>query len=80
MHHKKLLIHNLSSKNKFDAIILCVAHKEFLKLNYEDLKPKGFIYDLKVFATSCKIQVIMIIFDTTFLTEKRKNLLFLSFK
>ncbi len=50
MHHKKLLIHNLSSKNKFDAIILCVAHKEFLKLNYEDLKtPKGFIYDLKSF-------------------------------
>lgn len=35
-------------EGKFDAIVLTVAHKEFLDLNLEDLlKPNGIIYDVK---------------------------------
>ncbi|TQI70400.1 UDP-N-acetyl-D-galactosamine dehydrogenase [Gramella sp. Hel_I_59] len=35
-------------KSKFDAILLTVAHKEFLELNFEDLKePTSVVYDVK---------------------------------
>ncbi|QNM85762.1 nucleotide sugar dehydrogenase [Polaribacter pectinis] len=50
--------YNLVSKktlpnNKFDAIILTVAHKEFLELDFELLKKdKSIIYDVKSFLSS----------------------------
>jgi len=35
-------------KSKFDAILLTVAHKEFLELNFEELKePNSVVYDVK---------------------------------
>lgn len=35
-------------KNKFDAIVLTVAHKEFINLDFEDLKnEKSTVYDVK---------------------------------
>ena len=35
-------------KSKFEAILLTVAHKEFLELNFEDLKePTSVVYDVK---------------------------------
>lgn len=39
---------NSVPENKFDAIILAVAHDEFLKLNFTELqKPNSLIYDVK---------------------------------
>ena len=36
------------SKNKYDAIILAVSHKEFLTLNFKDLlKENAVLYDIK---------------------------------
>ena len=38
----------LISKNKYDAIILAVSHKEFLSLNFKDLlKENSVLYDIK---------------------------------
>jgi len=35
-------------KEKFDAVVLTVAHTEFLNLNFNSLlKPKGILYDVK---------------------------------
>jgi UDP-N-acetyl-D-galactosamine dehydrogenase len=42
------LIKQLAQKNIFDAIVLTVAHNEFLKLDLKSLlKPNGVIYDVK---------------------------------
>src|SRR5690606_7799025 len=39
---------NSVPENKFDAIILAVAHDEFLKLNFAEMqKPNSLIYDVK---------------------------------
>ena len=36
------------SQNKYDAIVLTVAHKEFILLDYDNiLKPQGVLYDVK---------------------------------
>ncbi|MBC7642937.1 MAG: nucleotide sugar dehydrogenase [Flavobacterium sp.] len=48
--HKEynLLMTNKLPETKFDVIILGVAHKDFLYLDFEKLKsPKGIIYDVK---------------------------------
>ena len=43
-----LIMTNKLPETNFDAIILGVAHKDFLKLDYEKLKsPKAIIYDVK---------------------------------
>ncbi|MEO0526421.1 MAG: nucleotide sugar dehydrogenase [Bacteroidota bacterium] len=44
----KLEILNLRPKNNFDAVVLAVAHKEFLELNLRSLlKENGVLYDVK---------------------------------
>jgi len=48
MHEYNLTTINQLPKTKFDAIILTVAHKEFLTLNLKAfLNPKGIMYDVK---------------------------------
>lgn len=42
-------IYNECPKSKYDAVILAVAHKSFLKLNLKKLSPKGIVYDVKGF-------------------------------
>lgn len=43
-----LVISNIIPKFKFDAVILAVSHKEFLKLNLKDItKNNSIIYDVK---------------------------------
>lgn len=48
--YKIRLIENIS-KNKYEAILIAVPHKEFIKMRIKDikmlLKPNGVIYDLK---------------------------------
>ena len=42
------IVNELSTDEKFDAVILCVAHKEFLGLDVKSLiKENGVIYDVK---------------------------------
>ena len=42
------VVNELTSKEKYDACILAVAHKEFLNLNINDLvKNQGVVYDVK---------------------------------
>ncbi len=47
---------NNMPQSKFDGIVLSVAHKEFLTINFKDyLKDKGIIYDVKG-VLKCKVQ------------------------
>lgn len=47
-HEYGIDITNIIPQNKYDAVILAVAHDEFLKLNVKDLvKENGVIYDVK---------------------------------
>lgn len=42
------ILNEISTSEKYDAIILCVAHKQFLDLNVKELiKEGGVIYDVK---------------------------------
>ncbi|SDH79728.1 UDP-N-acetyl-D-galactosamine dehydrogenase [Chryseobacterium taeanense] len=53
-HEYGLSIVNEIPKQKFDAIILTVAHKEFINLNLKDyLKENGVIYDVKGILADC---------------------------
>ena len=48
--YKSFMLNNLQNQSKYDAILLSVAHDEFLNIDYEKIKSKtGFIYDLKGF-------------------------------
>ena len=48
MHEYNLDMTNELPKSKFDAVVLTVAHKEFLKLNFSDLiVENGVLYDVK---------------------------------
>ena len=48
MHEYDLDMTNELPKSKFDAVVLTVAHKEFLKLNFSDLiVENGVLYDVK---------------------------------
>lgn len=48
--YKNLLITNISKTERYDAILLCVAHDAFLNIDYDMIKTeKGFIYDIKGF-------------------------------
>ncbi|MFD1613937.1 nucleotide sugar dehydrogenase [Gelatiniphilus marinus] len=48
MHEYNLKIVNTIPKNTYDAIVITVSHKEFLKLDLKSfLKQKGIIYDVK---------------------------------
>lgn len=50
LHEYKLIASKELTEKKFDAIVLTVAHKEFLSINYNSLlKPNGVIYDVKGF-------------------------------
>jgi UDP-N-acetyl-D-galactosamine dehydrogenase len=50
MHEYDLNLTNDLSENKYDAVVLAVAHKEFVELNLEKLKkPICVIYDVKGF-------------------------------
>ncbi len=47
-HEYNLESTNIAPNHKYDAIVLGVAHKEFLKLDLEELKKdKGVVYDVK---------------------------------
>ncbi|MGE4513925.1 MAG: nucleotide sugar dehydrogenase [Chryseobacterium sp.] len=53
-HEYGLSVVNEIPKQKFDAIILTVAHKEFMNLNLKDyLKENGVIYDVKGILADC---------------------------
>lgn len=48
MHEYKIVCHNEIPTNKFDGIVLGVAHKEFLDLDLDSLKNKlSIVYDVK---------------------------------
>lgn len=48
MHEYKIVCHNEVPSNKFDGIVLGVAHKEFLELDIDSLKNKlSIVYDVK---------------------------------
>ncbi len=48
MHEYKLTTTNELPKSTFDAIVLAVAHKEFLTLNLREmLNEDGVLYDVK---------------------------------
>tara|TARA_R110002049_G_scaffold296797_1_gene485180 strand:+ start:11341 stop:12624 length:1284 start_codon:yes stop_codon:yes gene_type:complete len=50
IHEYKLITNKQQPNQKYDAIVLTVAHKEFLSLKYEELlKSDGVIYDVKGF-------------------------------
>ncbi len=48
LHEYGIEIHNVLPDARYDAVILTVAHKEFLELDLKaQLKPNGIIYDVK---------------------------------
>lgn len=50
MHEYKLTASKVLADKKFDAIVLTVAHKQFLSLDFKALlKPNGVVYDVKGF-------------------------------
>lgn len=52
----KIITHKIISKQKFDAVVLTVAHKEFLNINFNNyLNKKGIIYDVKS-VLNCKVE------------------------
>lgn len=52
----KIITHKIIPKQKFDAVVLTVAHKEFLNINFNNyLNKKGIIYDVKS-VLNCKVE------------------------
>jgi UDP-N-acetyl-D-glucosamine/UDP-N-acetyl-D-galactosamine dehydrogenase len=53
-HHPSPITHHPSLK-KYDAIVLGVAHREFLDLDLNDLKEEqSVVYDVKGILTNCE--------------------------
>lgn len=54
VHEYELTVVNEIPNKKFDAVILTVAHKEFMDLNLKDyLKENGVVYDVKGILADC---------------------------
>ncbi len=54
VHEYDLTVVNEIPDKKFDAVILTVAHKEFMDLNLNDyLKENGVVYDVKGILADC---------------------------
>ena len=54
VHEYGLMVVNEIPNKKFDAVILTVAHKEFMDLNLKDyLKENGVVYDVKGILADC---------------------------
>ena len=54
--YNKLSVRELSNNNKYDAVILGVAHSEFKKINFNQIiSLNAVIYDIKGFLTDIKV-------------------------